>query len=102
MRIKMSRMINLNLQSVCYDKLRDAFITQSGKIEIAITKDALECYANRSLSVDESLQFLQSEKIAFSRMANSLSASEGIINITPYIVGKQEWGVAPADEGDEL
>ena len=99
----MGRLINLDLSSVRYDRFRDAFIVMSGSTEVAIVHEALEAYASRSLTQDECYSFLESCKVPFSRMANSLSAIDGIITITPHTVLRGSWDVACAsDDGEEL
>ena len=97
----MGRHVNLDLSSARYDRLRDAIIVLSGSLEVAICHDALEAYASRSLTQEEGLEFLEDQRVPFSRMANSLSPDEGTITITSHTVNKRVWDVLPAAETGE-
>ncbi|MEM8749301.1 MAG: hypothetical protein AAGF28_03305 [Pseudomonadota bacterium] len=97
----MSAMPTLNTRLAVWDKFRDAVVVPAGANQVVITIEALESWANRSLTPDEALETAIDEKAMFREIANTLAAQDNVITVTSGILNSRSWAVQPYDDGPE-
>lgn len=95
----MGALPNLDMREAVWDKFRGAVVIPAGGDDhVVVAREALESWANRSLTPDEAVETAADEKALLARIANTLSAHDNVITITTGIINSRSWELAPGEE----
>ncbi len=97
----MSNIPKLDIRDAEWDKFRDAVVIPAGRDQLVISLDALESWANRSLSPAEAVEVAVDEKAMLRAIANATPAHDNVITITSGIMNARSWSVQPYDDGPD-
>jgi len=93
----MSHLPKLDVNGAIWDKYRGAVVIPSGVNQVAISIEALESWANRSLSPQEAVETAVDEGAMFRAVANATPAHDNVITITRGILNSRSWAVEQGD-----
>lgn len=97
----MSAFPHLDVRHASWDKFRGAVLIPAGGNQIAISIEALESWANRSLTPDEAIETAVGEKAMLAAVANATPVHDNVITITAGILNSRSWTVEDYDDGPE-